>query len=63
MSELLTVVNVRIPETMISLFKTLGDQIRPHLQSPKALKVITIVIPFFVHVDNVLRKKRKKNPQ
>lgn len=42
---------------MTSFVKTLGDQITPHLQSPKGMKFITIMIPFFVHVDNVLRKK------
>lgn len=50
--------NVRISETMTVFVKTLGDQIASHLLSPKGMKFITIVIPFFVHVDNVLRKKK-----
>lgn len=55
--QLLTALNARIPETMTSFVKTLGDQITPYLQSPKGMKFIMIVIPFFVHVDNVFRKK------
>lgn len=51
--------NVRISETMTIFVKTLGDQITSHLVSLKGMKFITIVIPFFVHVDNVLRKKNR----
>lgn len=57
MTELLTVLNARTPETITIFVQTLEDQITPYLQSPKGMKFITIVIPFFVHVDNVLRKK------
>lgn len=44
---------------MTIFVKTLGDQITSHLVSLKGMKFITIVIPFFVHVDNVLRKKNR----